>query len=69
MVASRHLDYISQFTTNIQHVSGNDNPVADALSRQGHQLLWGYDDIDQIIKSQQLQYNITQDNTCYNSIN
>ena len=31
----RHLDYISQFTTNIQHVSGNDNPVADALSRVG----------------------------------
>ena len=29
----RQLDYISQFTTNIQHVSGNDNPVADALSR------------------------------------
>ena len=31
----RHLDYISQFTTNIVHVSGNDNPVADALSRVG----------------------------------
>ena len=31
----RHLDYISQFTTNIQHVSGNDNPVADALSGEG----------------------------------
>ena len=31
----RHLDYISQFTTNIQHVSGTDNPVADALSRVG----------------------------------
>ena len=30
-----HMDYISQFTTNIQHVSGNDNPVADALSRVG----------------------------------
>ena len=29
----RQLDYISQFTTNIQHVSGDDNPVADALSR------------------------------------
>ena len=31
----RHLDYISQFTTHIQHVSGNDNPVADALSHVG----------------------------------
>ena len=29
----RHLDYISQFTTNITHVSGCENPVADALSR------------------------------------
>jgi len=29
------LDYISQFTTNIQHVSGTDNPVADALSHVG----------------------------------
>ena len=29
----RHLDYISQFTTSIAHVSGHDNPVADALSR------------------------------------
>ena len=28
----RQIDFISQFTTNIQHVSGNDNPVADALS-------------------------------------
>ena len=29
----RHLDYISQFTTDIRHVSGQANPVADALSR------------------------------------
>ena len=30
----RHLDYISHFTTNIQHIAGcNNNPVADALSR------------------------------------
>lgn len=28
-----HLDYISQFTSDIRHVSGRDNPVADALSR------------------------------------
>ena len=28
----RHLDYISQCTINIVHVSGHDNPVADALS-------------------------------------
>ena len=29
----RHLDYISQFSTNIQHVSGVENTAADALSR------------------------------------
>ena len=31
----RHLDYISQFTTDIRHVKGTDNSVADALSRIG----------------------------------
>ena len=31
----RHMDFISQFTTNIQHISGIENPVADALSRVG----------------------------------
>ena len=29
----RHLSAISEFTTDIQHVAGKDNPVADALSR------------------------------------
>ena len=29
----RHLDYISQFTTDMRHVAGLNNPVADALSR------------------------------------
>lgn len=29
----RHLDYIAQFTTNIVHISGSLNNVADALSR------------------------------------
>ena len=28
-----HLDFISQFTSDIRHVQGKDNPVADALSR------------------------------------
>ena len=30
---TRHLDFISQFTSDIRHVKGKDNPVADALSR------------------------------------
>lgn len=29
----RHLDYIAQFTTDLRHVKGDDNTVADALSR------------------------------------
>lgn len=29
----RHLQYISEFSTNIQHIQGKDNVVADALSR------------------------------------
>ena len=29
----RHLDYVSQFTTDIRHIKGTDNIVADALSR------------------------------------
>lgn len=29
----RHLDFISQFTTDVRHISGKDNVVADTLSR------------------------------------
>jgi cleavage and polyadenylation specificity factor subunit 1 len=29
----RHLDYISQFTTDLRHIAGADNVVADAMSR------------------------------------
>ena len=29
----RHLSYISEFTTDTQHVAGKDNIIADALSR------------------------------------
>ena len=30
---ARQLDFISQFTTDIRHVKGSNNPVADALSQ------------------------------------
>ena len=30
---SRHLNYISEFSTDIRHISGANNVVADALSR------------------------------------
>jgi len=33
IVRSRHLDFISQFTTDIRYVSDDKNVVADALSR------------------------------------
>ncbi|PAA46946.1 hypothetical protein BOX15_Mlig009783g10, partial [Macrostomum lignano] len=29
----RHLAYVSEFTTDVQHIAGKNNPVADALSR------------------------------------
>ena len=32
---TRHLDFIAQFTTNIQHVKGAENVVPDTLSRAG----------------------------------
>ncbi|GFV87636.1 pro-Pol polyprotein [Trichonephila clavipes] len=43
----RHLDYISQFSTNIRYVVGTENKVADALSRV---------EIDAIIKPPILNY-------------
>ncbi|GFT78131.1 transposon Tf2-9 polyprotein [Trichonephila clavipes] len=43
----RHLDYISQFSTDIRYVVGTENKVADALSRV---------EIDEIIKPPILDY-------------
>ena len=33
----RQLDFISQFTTDIRHITGKGNPVADALSHVGEE--------------------------------
>lgn len=42
----RHLDYISQFTTDIRHVKGSENYTADLLSRiESISTEWSYDDI------------------------
>lgn len=41
----RHLDLISQFTTDIRHVKGRDNAVADALSRVGANALHSNDSL------------------------
>ena len=30
---TRQLDFVAQFTSDIRHIKGTDNPVADALSR------------------------------------
>ena len=38
----RHLDFISQFTSDIRHVTGQDNPVADALSCLGANAILRY---------------------------
>ena len=45
----RHLDFISQFTTDVRHVSGSDNPVADALSRIETNALHSNDSVTPII--------------------
>lgn len=50
---ARHLDYIGQFTTNIQHVSGKDNITADFLSRIEANAVNTTIDYEQIAKSQQ----------------
>lgn len=35
----RHIKFISQFTTDIRHISGDSNVVADALSRPETELI------------------------------
>lgn len=49
---ARHLDYIGQFTQNIKHVSGNDNVIADFLSRIEHNEIDVEIDYEKIAASQ-----------------
>ncbi|XP_037931303.1 uncharacterized protein K02A2.6-like [Teleopsis dalmanni] len=48
----RHLDYIGQFTTDIMHIAGKNNPVADFLSRICHVSNEDLVDFDQLAESQ-----------------
>ena len=43
---SRHLDFVSQFTNDIRHISGEQNATADALSRLPINSLFSPSDID-----------------------
>ncbi|CAH2097753.1 unnamed protein product [Euphydryas editha] len=54
----RHLDYISQFTTDIRHISGKSNVVADTLSRVDE--LSMSIDYDQLASSQAVDEELAQ---------
>lgn len=48
----RHLDLISQYTTDIRHVAGLENVVADALSRISAIIITGPIDFKKLAKEQ-----------------
>lgn len=48
----RHLEFISQFTTDIKHISGNQNSVADAFSRISAIQVPGPLDYDEMARAQ-----------------
>ena len=43
---TRHLDFVSQFTNDIRHISGEQNAVADALYHLPINYLFSPSDID-----------------------
>lgn len=49
----RHLDFISQYTTDIRHIAGKENVVADALSRNVHTISVTPVDFTSIASAQQ----------------
>ena len=69
---ARHLDFIAQFTSDIWHVKGTDNPVADALSRLDVDALaigeLNSIDLEQMATAQQqdqeIQHLLTSPNSC-----
>lgn len=48
----RHLEYISQFTTDLRYVPGSSNPAADAFSRISEIQFVGLLDYDQLARAQ-----------------
>ena len=46
---SRHLSFVSEFTNDIQHVSGSSNVVAEALSRPEDSLEWDQDKDERMV--------------------
>lgn len=54
----RHLDYIGQFTTDLRHVPGADNVIADALSRI--ETITSKIDLELIATSQQKSSNLNK---------
>lgn len=59
----RQLQYISQFTTDIRHVSGRDNVVADTLSRLNEISVIDYDDIAKHQENDEELKQLQQENT------
>ena len=57
---TRHLDFISQFTSDIRHVHGKDNPFADALSRMDINALNAPLDYTLIAQAQQNDSDLSQ---------
>lgn len=49
----RHMDYISQFTSDLRHIKGTDNTVADCLSRASINNIDNKLDLSSLAKSQQ----------------
>lgn len=54
----RHLAYISEFTTDVRHIAGRDNPVADALSRPSLDLILEGIDYDAMARDQAVDQEI-----------
>ena len=64
----RHLAYISEFTTNIRHVHGKQNQVADALSRATIDFVQEGVDYEAMATSQKEDYEVQAYRTALSSL-